>query len=351
MQMTINQRNYIKPEYTNIIKGIALIFMFVLHFFCWPEWYVDGIEYPTLVLFAYIFRQPFDICVCIFAFLTGYCYAFTKNKSIKYSIRKCSDIWITYAVVFCILVFPAIVTDCFRPTLFSFIQELFAWKLTVMYFCWYVLFYIMAMIALPLYIRITHNNMLLLVLLGIVTPWLIARGYARFDPLGIESISNLIQNFTPFSVVASGYIFAEFNLFERCFDLLFKRYIRCDLIRVLLYFIAAFAAFMGRKIFPYLDLGLAISMDIVYAPIFIYAVVNIVQGLPIKILWNLLSIIGKYSLEMWFFSSAFFNCCKSWSQKILYFPGNPVIVLAWGGGNLPWSFNYGEGFYQKGPRF
>ncbi len=63
---------------SDIIKGIAIILMYVHHFFCFPTWYVDGISYPQLTGFAEFFRFPTKICVPVFAFLTGYVY--NKNN-------------------------------------------------------------------------------------------------------------------------------------------------------------------------------------------------------------------------------------------------------------------------------
>ena len=43
-----------------------------------------------------------------------------------------------------------------------------------------------------------------------------------------------------------------------------------------------------------------------------------------------LSIIGKYSLLMWFLHSVFFNVSKAYTQTILYYPHNPILVVLWG---------------------
>ena len=40
--------------------------------------------------------------------------------------------------------------------------------------------------------------------------------------------------------------------------------------------------------------------------------------------------IGKHSLLMWFIHSIFFNVSKEFTQPILYYPHNPVIVTIWG---------------------
>ena len=91
--------NYIERQYTNAIKGFALILMFVHHFFCFPDRLVDGIEYSNIDSFAYIFHDITNVCVFLFAFLTGYFYYFTKKKTFKYSVRKASDIYINYLFV------------------------------------------------------------------------------------------------------------------------------------------------------------------------------------------------------------------------------------------------------------
>ena len=68
---------------TNILKGIAVIFMFVHHMFTFPRWYIDSISYPELKDFASFFCSPFKLCVGMFAFLTGYSYFFTKDVTIQ----------------------------------------------------------------------------------------------------------------------------------------------------------------------------------------------------------------------------------------------------------------------------
>ena len=94
---------------TNILKGIAVIFMFVHHMFTFPRWYIDSISYPELKDFASFFCSPFKLCVGMFAL-----------------------------------------------------------KRPIMCFCWYVYFYIVAMLILPLLIGLTRNNPIRFALGGIV---------------------------------------------------------------------------------------------------------------------------------------------------------------------------------------
>ena len=83
---------YFDKHTTNVIKGIALIMMFIHHSFTIPEHWLEGIEYPFIEKIAPYFLQPFLLCVSIFCFITGYFYAFNKNRTFNYSLKKISDI-------------------------------------------------------------------------------------------------------------------------------------------------------------------------------------------------------------------------------------------------------------------
>lgn len=93
-----NRECYFDKETTSIIKGILLILMFILHFFCFPSWYVKGIEYPKLAWLEN-FQGHFQICIAGFTFLTGYLYYFTNQKSFRYVVKKWKDILIPYWLV------------------------------------------------------------------------------------------------------------------------------------------------------------------------------------------------------------------------------------------------------------
>ena len=83
----MKKNNFISLTETNILKGVALIFMYIHHMFTYPGMYIDGISYPSLETFAQIFRHPFNP-VSIFCFITGYTYVFSKNKTLKQSLKK-----------------------------------------------------------------------------------------------------------------------------------------------------------------------------------------------------------------------------------------------------------------------
>lgn len=98
---------------TNIIKGIMLTFMFILHFFTMPEEYVAGIAYPNLVGFSIFWNKPLDICVPVFAFLTGYFYHYSSTKDYRYSMKKLKQILIPYWMVYVVLLLIGLITHTY----------------------------------------------------------------------------------------------------------------------------------------------------------------------------------------------------------------------------------------------
>ena len=95
----MKNNSFLSKENVGFLKGIAIIFMFIRHFFFYPKIYISGIKFPSLEPFIPIYEKAFD-SVAIFAFITGFTYYFVKKKDINYSIKKIINILITYYVIF-----------------------------------------------------------------------------------------------------------------------------------------------------------------------------------------------------------------------------------------------------------
>lgn len=80
--------SYIERNTTDIIKGIALILMFFHHFFTFPDAWIDSVSNIYTDNYFEIFQNGTNLCVSIFAFLTGFFYYYNNNKTVKYSIKK-----------------------------------------------------------------------------------------------------------------------------------------------------------------------------------------------------------------------------------------------------------------------
>lgn len=319
---------------TSIIKGVALVMMFVHHFFTFPNWWVEGISYPLMEKLAPYFCQPLKLCVPIFCFITGYFYHFNKNKSYKYSIRKITDILISYWTVFFLLAVIAAVFAKYHYTFLDFIAECFALKRPTMFFCWYVSFYVIFMLLLPLIAKIMTKGIHFDLFFSLIFIPIIFRVIGRFvhNSIILELIADQ-KIWLP--CVLIGYVFGKYGFFEkiRAYQ---SRNCKNQKVNIVLMVIVALCVPFGRIGASSLSLkfehfpALSISMDVIYAPIFIYAVAYICNAIDIRALKTALIHVGKYSMLMWFVSCIFFDNCKGIFQPILYFPHNPVLVTIWG---------------------
>lgn len=93
---------------TQILKGIALILMFIHHTSTPAYWAEEG-----TTLFCYFQNQVLvtKMCVWIFAFLVGYGFYCSKNKTLKYSLKRILLLIVPFWVMlFCMFVPAAYVS-------------------------------------------------------------------------------------------------------------------------------------------------------------------------------------------------------------------------------------------------
>ncbi len=315
---TTESRNYINKDETTIIKGIALLFMFIHHFFTCPAWYVEGVNYPELVGFAEIFREPFRICVSIYAFISGYSFFFSKKKY-KYVFKKISDVWMTYFVSFLVFVIPATLLGTYTFSIKSFLLEAFALERSVLNFCWYIVFYIVAMLLMPIYAWISERSPFFAFGLTMILPNILLQLFYIFVPQEYYIYAQIPGYLTWFPCMACGFLFAENRLFDG-FDrlMIVKERLCVDSLCTLI----ALAVMLGRNY--------SIEYDFIYAPIFLYCTLRLIRNCNVNIIKLIFSYLGKQSLLMWITSSLFFDCMYLYTQRILYLPHNPILVLLWG---------------------
>lgn len=331
------EKPYFDYKMTNVIKGFALVFMYIHHFFTFPDWYINGIEYPELIDFANFFSIPFKICVPIFAFLTGYLYSYVKAKNLRYSLRKITDLLLTYWIIYILFLLIALFKCNYKFEMENFVLELFALRVPVMIFCWYVYFYIFSMLYLPILSKF-GDNIIKLILFGILIP--IITGVILLEYTSNDIVVPVIYNMMKyFPVITIGYIYATFSLYSKVFDPVFARNSHVS-IKICLYGFLAISIFSTRHYVQtivfgfYIDkipLLFDINADIIFTPFFLYSLINLIKCIPFNFLFKVLSKIGECSLRMWFLHCIFFNdACKELFQPILFFPHNPILVLIWG---------------------
>lgn len=329
---------YMDRATTDAIKGLALICMFAHHFFTFPSFLIEGISYPWMQEFADDFCVPFKICVPVFAFLTGYFYAFSSRRTFGNSIRKITDLYLSYWAVYLVLLAVSVALGCYGFSVYCFVYEMTAIRTDIMVFCWYLLFYTCSMILLPLLTRSREASAAEDVLLLLILPVVVTDSLKYFQPQGIpQMLLSYIHDWFP--CIACGYLCAKYAVFENFFDRAVNRF-ESKACRILIDLILIAAAMMGRYYCQFLHFGtleirggmfsVSYTADIFYGPMFVYGCGKLLQSVKESVFIRILGKIGQQSMLMWFFHCAFFNVTRDVFQPILYWPRNPVLVLIWG---------------------
>lgn len=305
--------------------------MFIHHFYTFPAYWIEGISYPLLEKITPYLCKPFKLCVPIFAFLTGYFYSFNENRTLRYSLNKIKNILIPYWCVFFPSALIAALWAHYDYTILDFILECFALKRPTMFFCWYVSFYIVIMLTIPLITKMMTNDIHLDLFIGIIfLPFFLGILKSCTNNSILTQLFDVLLSYFP--VVLIGYLFGSYGLFEKIDELS----LNSRLPKMTMMFLSVIFVPFGRLVEPKISLvfsrlpSIDINLDCIYAPVFIYAIVNINKVLHFNFLDKQLSEVGKYSVLMWFVSCIFFNNCKLIFQPILYWPHNPILVTLWG---------------------
>lgn len=310
-------KNFIPRDATNIIKGVAIILMFIHHFFTFPQWHVAGAAFPELYKLAPYLSEPLKICVAIFAFLTGYFYFFSKQKSLKYSVKKSTDVYLSYVFYYLILLLPIFLFKIGMSAK-QIALGFFVIDRSVMIFGWYVAFYILSIFLLPLYDRLSKKASVAVFLVALLVPQVIAACSSILgDKCGaLDDISFLLSWFP---CVASGYIIAKHNTFQQFSELIKTK---SKLLRCLAAIVAMILAAAARLVTR--------NFDFASAALFVWGILEIYNCINRKKLLIPLSLLGKYSLQMWFIHGIFFDICKPYTQSLIFFANRPILVTIWG---------------------
>lgn len=320
---------------TLYIKGIALLCMLVHHFFTFPDRYVSGIAYPYLDLFARIFQAPMRICVSTFAFLTGYFYFFNKKKTLAYSLKKDLHLLISYWVAFGILLGLTLIAGVRIPVK-NILQEMLTLRKDIMVDSWYVQFYIIAMLILPLFVKILPKKGAASWLVGLGVPVVLFTCLAAFTPEPVAKVFRTQQQW--FTSIMSGYLAAQNDLFGNCLDPVRDRFTK-KWQKILFALALMGSGMLLRRFFTYGIFGVILYpreitfqlyLDVIYAPMFVYGALTLLQQLQLpKWVRTPLEAIGKLSLPMWFAHGLFFGLAKEVYQPIAFLPREPLAVLIW----------------------
>ena len=341
----INKDSYFDKETFNILKGSAVILLFVHHFFTFPEFYLPEYLYPGLYFYEKYFQFSTNMCVAIFAFLTGYGIYFSNHKGFRSFLFKAKKVLTIYWFIFLTLLFCAVVFVNYRINARQMMLEFLGFSEIslngdIIIFFWYMPFYLTILFLLSVCFPLQRCFMFILtdIFFVIIMPVFL------FSFLG-----NLSQNcfclkrffvdlMLWFPCVMMGSISAKYALLQRLdsfFELFYKKSV-ISLFLIPVVFVAF--VFYGMYKMPgrifYLQsslfLPIVFNMSVCYVLFLIYAIIKLFKLINIEITHCIVAEFGRLSLYMWLIHGLFFNVFKNYTQPILFLPKFPVLILAWG---------------------
>lgn len=317
-----------------MIKAVGIILMFIHHFLGFPNWYIEGINFTNLMDFMIVIGQVCQMCVAIFCFITGYFYYFNKNKTYKYSIKKIIKILLSYWFVCISIMTFALIIGYIKFDFKLILKELLLLDFEVMSFCWYVRFYIVTMLILPIVTKLFNKSKIFCILINIIIKNLIIILMFK-NLLSNEILFEIVQELIRyFPIVLIGYIFGYFSILNKIQNEIVKKYINNNFLEIILSISLICISLMIKNLWNIHMRGnlyyYLYSIDIICAPILIIGLINIIKKIRLIKFSKILIQLGKYSMLMWFIHCIFFNVCKKFFQPILFYFNNRLIGLILG---------------------
>lgn len=315
---------------TSLIKGIAIILMITTHvlglFSYGSSYYTIGIPAGGGITVETIIGRAADICVYLFAFISGYglfhSYQDKDVKSIFFStLTKIIQFLLCYWLVIFILFLPFYAVN--QGSNFQFVELIKTMFGHHGFFSygWYVYFYLMLLITLPFARKILDIN-----------KWLsIAISYIPF--IGTYIILNRFKADMPYYDITCVLLFAYST---SCLGYSFAKHNFLDLInnlfkgkRWLIILVTGVVGFSLQLIvFGYYGKGVIQPFSVV--PIMIFLIELLSFNIP-KCVTKSLDILGKNSMNMWYIHYIFFapyiTCYIHSDQWIIFSKVGIVAVI------------------------
>ena len=312
-------------EQTNIAKGLAICLMFAHHLYSFSDRFLNGNTYIPLIPFfnaeLYI-GMVGSICVSMFLFLSGYGlflgWVRSQQSSIRYSLAKLKDFYLTYWLYFVIFVPLGFIffkdrtfwnSDQLRYSgdAITFLLNFVGWSSTYNEEWWFVRVFIITLILLcPLYIKLTEKNIVLMVFISLL---LLAIGLKVY-PWGALGFFLWQTSF------ALGVVCAKLKFFSsppiQYLDKLGWAWVILGL----------FFCFIICLIFRLRFGVFGVKYDFLIVALFIYFSVRAVAVLRLN---KVFTYLGQYSFPLWLVHPFF---CYYYFHDIVYFPRwSPFVFI------------------------
>lgn len=300
---------------TQMIKGIAILIMIAHHFIVIP--------FSDLPYLVTLFGYACKICVAIYAVLSGYGYFFTKEKTIRYGLKKIWGLLQIYWISLFTLFIPTAVMGGWKITPWKLVVQMFGLSPNLNWFAWYIYFYIFCILIMPILCRckVFRHKAYINFILIITVPYIfeVIMHIVPFYETNIL-VQDLATCFMYFPSFLIGYWLAENKIIEKSKRIWYMNnpvvcivgIIMVFAIRIVIKTIAGF------------------SLDVFYVPILICCIANLFEKVNCVLIKKGLSVFGKYSTQMWFFHAVFFSTYVcDWFQPILKVVSWPPLMFVW----------------------
>lgn len=314
---------------TAIIKSVAVSLMFIHHLFLDPE----GIDYCNQEFF-YNLSAIGKICVSIYSFITGYgiYYSYEKNNSCG-AVKRVSRLYIRYWIILLLFYLPMqVIAGDFSFTLdtaFDYAINITGFQTSLNPTSWFLRNWVVFIITAPWLFKVMKkiSNIAVELLLFVAVPIAISLIWNNYflvttipDVLyyTVNEVLFSIMVYTPFFTVGS--IIAKYKLFDKLFSWLQKnvgKWLLATLSIVVLLFMYIIPI---NRVYIY---GMYYSY-LIATPIFIVALVVLINTLNLKSVNKAMGFLGKHSSNMWLVHGAFY---LGVFRPILYSVRYPLLIL------------------------
>ena len=330
-------------DYTNMLKGVALLFLLCNHFCVVQDW----ITPPNKLIDIVIHGKPLlgyvgafgKICVAIWAFLSGigayYSYKNSLLSTYKNNLVHLANLMIQYVLILAIVFIP-VLAIC-RPVFMGeqydlsvkhIVYNIFACDAEYDKAAWYMRFYIMFVLSFPLLVAIkkrVKNNALFdvgtfLFFLFIPKTFGLIDGNTMLGSLPLKQVLGEYCNYI--LIVVTGYMVAEYEVFENIQTRIeTKKNVVCSIVLLIL-------AMALRSLTKSISLGIVgIYTDILITPFVVYAFFVFFQN-SVDRIKRVFVYIGKASMVVWLVHWIF-NVGVPQIQMIAYMPKISYLVILW----------------------
>lgn len=267
------------PDKSQIIRGVAIIFMITLHNDTLPE---------------------FKICVPLFTFLVGYGYAFARERNLRHGLSRIWNLLSHFWLILLGLFLPvAIWKGGYTPTIGNVLENMFGLESNLNWYSWYIYFYIFAMFAMIPASRLIDRFRIPGVLVLAILSTAIGLSIHVIPDWSNNIWLQAIQD----SLICSPAMFSGYYMAKE------KVTARIKLKHTTITVITLLVIMTG--IFFFRGITYSWLLDFITIPVFALCLVSLFNIVTWSWLTKPLTAFGKESMNMWFFHAIFATACTA----------------------------------------